>query len=193
MFPLAFVAGWLRGHWWGFISRTYVVWPTFLLMNVFIALKGSHFRFLFNDSYQKRLKCCRRELLHGLNGVGKGFHESEAETLSIYITVTENTLLSMRTLPPQITGIPSNGHIYWEWILVVKKVWNVLKNNAICFVETQCNWNSTCCILRPKNYMCVSGFPTLPRPLLRPYTFYWEKTCKLLSVMLTKMTKISNK
>ena len=47
MFPLAFVAGWLQGHWWGFISRNYVVWPTFLLMNVFIALKGSHFWFLF--------------------------------------------------------------------------------------------------------------------------------------------------
>ena len=45
MFPVAFVAGWLQGHWWGFISRNYVVWPTFFLMNVFIALKGSHFWF----------------------------------------------------------------------------------------------------------------------------------------------------
>ena len=45
MFPLAFVAGWLQGHWWGFISRNYVVWHTFFLMNVSIALKGSHFRF----------------------------------------------------------------------------------------------------------------------------------------------------
>ena len=43
MFPLAFVAGWLQGHWWGFISRNYVVWPTFLLMNVFIALKRISF------------------------------------------------------------------------------------------------------------------------------------------------------
>ena len=42
-----FVAGWLQGHWWGFINRNYVVWPTFLLMNVFIALKGFHFWFLF--------------------------------------------------------------------------------------------------------------------------------------------------
>ena len=41
MFPLAFVAGWLQGHWWGFISWSYVVWPTFFLVNVFIALKGS--------------------------------------------------------------------------------------------------------------------------------------------------------
>ena len=47
VFPLAFIAGWLQSHWWGFISRNYVVWPTFLLMNVFIALKGSHFWFLF--------------------------------------------------------------------------------------------------------------------------------------------------
>ena len=43
MFPLAFVAGSLQGHWWGFISRNYVVWPIFFLMNVFIALKGTHF------------------------------------------------------------------------------------------------------------------------------------------------------
>ena len=47
MFPLAFVAGWLQGHWWGFISRNYVVWPIFIFTNVFIALKGSHFWFLF--------------------------------------------------------------------------------------------------------------------------------------------------
>ena len=49
VFPLALIAGWLQGHWWGFISRNYVVWPTFLLMNVFIALKGSHFWFLFSS------------------------------------------------------------------------------------------------------------------------------------------------
>ena len=48
VFPLAFIAAWLQGHWWGFISRNYVVWPTFFLMNVFIALKGSHFWFLFS-------------------------------------------------------------------------------------------------------------------------------------------------
>ena len=54
MFPLAFVAGWLQGHWWGFISRNYVVWPTFLLMNVFIALKGSHFWFLLVYAVCKR-------------------------------------------------------------------------------------------------------------------------------------------
>ena len=39
MFPLAFVAGSFQGYWWGFISRNYVVWPIFFLMNVFIALE----------------------------------------------------------------------------------------------------------------------------------------------------------
>ena len=39
-FPVAFVAGSLQGHWWGFISRNYIVWPIFFLMNVFIAFKG---------------------------------------------------------------------------------------------------------------------------------------------------------
>ena len=48
MFPLAFVCGSLQGHWWGFISRNFVVWPIFFLMNVFTALKGTHFLLLFH-------------------------------------------------------------------------------------------------------------------------------------------------
>ena len=48
MFPLAFVARSLQGHWWGFISRNYEVWPIFFLMNVFIAIKGSHFWILID-------------------------------------------------------------------------------------------------------------------------------------------------
>ena len=61
MFPLAFVAGWLQGHWWGFISRNYVVCPTFLLMNVFIALKGSHFWFLFDFTAAGVVPCGGRK------------------------------------------------------------------------------------------------------------------------------------
>ena len=61
MFPLAFVAGWLQGHWWGFISRNYVVWPTFLLINVFTALKGSHFRFLFDFTAAGVVPCGGRK------------------------------------------------------------------------------------------------------------------------------------
>ena len=64
MFPLAFVAGWLQGHWWGFISRNNVVWPIFFLMNVFIALKGSHFWFLFSqmDAVKKYTNCWQASL-----------------------------------------------------------------------------------------------------------------------------------
>ena len=61
MFPLAFVAGWLQGHWWGFISRNYVVWPAFLLMNVFIALNGSHFWFLFDFTAAGVVPCGGRK------------------------------------------------------------------------------------------------------------------------------------
>ena len=39
-------------YWWGFISRNYVVWPTFLLMNVFITLKGSHLFYFYLPSLQ---------------------------------------------------------------------------------------------------------------------------------------------
>ena len=61
MFPLAFVAGWLQGHWWGFISRNYVVWPIFFIMNVFIALKGSHFWFLFDFTAAGVVPCGGRK------------------------------------------------------------------------------------------------------------------------------------
>ena len=41
----------LPGHWWGFISRDYVEWPIFFLMNVFIAVKGTFFYFDFYMQY----------------------------------------------------------------------------------------------------------------------------------------------
>ena len=63
MFPLAFVAGWLQGHWWGFISRNYVVWPTFFLMNVWmfsLLLKDliSDFIFTLKKKKKKNLALC---------------------------------------------------------------------------------------------------------------------------------------
>ena len=51
----------VQGHWWGFISRNYVVWPIFLLMNVFIALKGSHFWFLFDFTAAGVVPCGGRK------------------------------------------------------------------------------------------------------------------------------------
>ena len=61
MYPLAFVAGSLQGHWWGFISRKYVVWPIFFLMNVFIALKGTHFWILFTFTAAGVVPCGGRK------------------------------------------------------------------------------------------------------------------------------------
>ena len=61
MFPLAFVAGSLQGHWWGFISRNYVVWPIFFRMNVFIALKGTHIWFLFAFTAAGVVQCGGRK------------------------------------------------------------------------------------------------------------------------------------
>ena len=46
MFPLAFAARSLQDHWWSFISRNYVVWPIFFLMNVSLLLKELIFDFL---------------------------------------------------------------------------------------------------------------------------------------------------
>ena len=51
----------LQGHWWGFISRNYVVWPTFFLMNVFIALKGTNFWFLFAFTAAGVVQCGGRK------------------------------------------------------------------------------------------------------------------------------------
>ena len=50
LFKIRKIAGCLQGHWWGFISRNYVVWPSFFLMNVFMALKGSHFLVLSHQN-----------------------------------------------------------------------------------------------------------------------------------------------
>ena len=71
MFPLAFVAVWLQGHWWDFISRNYVVWPTvFLPCLYFHHLTHPHSRFtrqylnlicIFwtSFSYKESNKLCR--------------------------------------------------------------------------------------------------------------------------------------
>ena len=50
-----FIAGWLQGHWWGFISLNYVVWPTFLLTNVSLLLKD-----LISDFYLTSLQLVLR-------------------------------------------------------------------------------------------------------------------------------------
>ena len=50
------LSGSLQGHWWGFISRNYVVWPIFFLMNVFIAPKETHFWFSFASSFAALLR-----------------------------------------------------------------------------------------------------------------------------------------
>ena len=63
MFRLAFLAGSLQGHWWGFISRNYLVWPIFL-MNVFIALKGTHFLFLFFVHSVNLIKSDKENIRH---------------------------------------------------------------------------------------------------------------------------------
>ena len=63
-----------QGHWWGFISRNFVVWPIFYLMNVFISLKGPPFLFLFTFISTKnfceksgiRAKIDPRKLLHAV-------------------------------------------------------------------------------------------------------------------------------
>ena len=78
VFPLAFIAGWLQGHWWGFIIRNYVVWPTFLLMNIFIALKGSHFWFLFSSLEEMAEQKCGTELMSH-HGRSRQSGDAEAE------------------------------------------------------------------------------------------------------------------
>ena len=55
--PLAFVAKSLQGHWWGFFSWNFDVWPIYFLTNVFVALKGSHFWFLFDFTAAGVVQC----------------------------------------------------------------------------------------------------------------------------------------
>ena len=50
--------GSLQGHWWGFISRNYIVWPIFFLMNVFLLLKDLFFFFFFFFFFCVTMTCC---------------------------------------------------------------------------------------------------------------------------------------
>ena len=94
MFPLAFVARWLQGHWWGFISRNYVVWPTFLLMNVFIALKGSHFWFLsdFSDQFKKIIVRYKR--------IGYNINIMRQSACLVFNPITVNNFASLFNCTP---------------------------------------------------------------------------------------------
>ena len=57
--------GHLQGHWWGFSSRNYVVWPIFFLMNVFIALKRTFFYFYLPCWCRIEIgKKCKRQLVN---------------------------------------------------------------------------------------------------------------------------------
>ena len=75
-FPLAFVAVSLQGHWRGFISRNYVVWPTFFLVNVFIALKTCLILFVVIFNYEKtcHVTCKIHVLEKCLNNNNNAFH-----------------------------------------------------------------------------------------------------------------------
>ena len=92
MFPLAFVARSLQGHWRGFISRNYVVWPIFFLMNVFIALKGTHFWFL--------IKRCKSKMSNLRLSIHLKFSvfEFTRNTLIYVFLKTQNLLMVQRML-----------------------------------------------------------------------------------------------
>ena len=131
MFPLAFVAGWLQGHWWGFISRNYVVWPTFFLTNVFIALKGSHFWLplcWWNNGQNNpnlkviKIRACaefeRPSTFLKMSGNGKCYRRIPLNTVHcLYVEMPQNTvhclyLLYMRACK----GFP----VYGIWALFLR-------------------------------------------------------------------------
>ena len=110
MFPLAFVTGSLQGHWWGFISRNYVAWPIFFLMNVFIALKGTHFYHflkikLLVKTFCRQLWSCfiHKAIMH--------FHSFSFKTIK---QVTNNTLMKINTCT-KLVGHPfidNDGNLF---------------------------------------------------------------------------------
>ena len=57
MFPLAFVAGWLQGHWWGFISRNYVVWPFLWMFSLLLKDLISDFHLIWQTARDKMAEC----------------------------------------------------------------------------------------------------------------------------------------
>ena len=51
-------------HWRWLIIRNRSVWPTLFLLNVFTALKGTHFYILFDASLNKKLNFQNGEIFH---------------------------------------------------------------------------------------------------------------------------------
>ena len=169
MFPLAFVAGWLQGHWWGYISRNYVVWPTFFLMNVFIALKGSHFWFyIISESMSVLISLIYNENNTGPRTVPWGTSDKTgAQSEFIPFTTTRCCLkqrkesIHFRVFPP--VPYPYSLHLSSSCGGVLKTFSKSKINVSTCppiskilaqsFI-TVINWVSQLCLFR--NTCCLS-------------------------------------
>ena len=146
MFPLAFDAGWLQGHWWGFISRNYVVWPTFLLMNVFIALKGSHFWFLLETpntisrAVRSPQSACMKPLRARVRPIG-----SKRPADLVRNTYRTHTA---------VQGLLHAGPKSWE-----SSIWKLWKLNFFATAPLQIqNSAKTLCALIRHTYRFLTGF-----------------------------------
>ena len=148
MFPLAFIAGWLQGHWWGFISRNYVVWPTFFLMNVFIALKGSLFWFYISLGTQSYCWFCH-EAAHIPDFMGIKLHKKKKQYEPTHEIME---LITLRKLNLQ-TRMRSNLLALHVWFLVRPFV-----------------YFHTLCVRTAKALARLCGCAVSPEPSLFAYT-----------------------
>ena len=130
MFPLAFVSGSLQGHWWGFISRNYVVWPIFFLMSVFIALKATHFWFLFAFTTDDVVPCGGRKTFPRTSIIVQFIFYFWSFEISVNILRNQKYLIGLDSYSRQVSNYLDPILIYISlWIDCLFEICKI----AVCF------------------------------------------------------------
>ena len=131
VFPLAFAARSLQGHWWGFISRNYVVWPIFFLMNVFIALKGTHFWFLFAFTAAGVVLCGGRKTSPRTSTIVQFIFYFWSFEISVNILRNQKLMIGLDSYSRQVFNYLDSISIYislWiDYLFEIRKI-------AVCFL-----------------------------------------------------------
>ena len=132
---LHFVAGSLQGHWWGFISRNYVVWPIFFLMNVFIALTGIHFLFLFAFTAVGVVQCGGRQMSPRTSTIVQFIFYFWSFEISVNILRNQKYLIGLDLYSRQVSNYLDPFFIYNNlWIDCLFEIRKI----AVCFSGFRC-------------------------------------------------------
>ena len=124
-------AGVVPCGWWGFISR-YVVWPTFFLMNVFIALKGFISDFIFDFTAAGVVPCGGRKTSPRTSTIVQFiFYFGPLRSAIIFWEIRKKKMIGLDSYSRQV-------FIYLDPILIFISLWIYclfeIRKIAVCFL-----------------------------------------------------------